>query len=84
MPFQNLSQLRTCYGLYDKRWNCDRWLKETNSVCALHDRKTGRQPSTPRKKVKSKIMEGPRGGKYFMITEYGSSGRKVCEKKVYV
>lgn len=85
MPFVNYSQLRTCYSKNTKSWNCDKWLRETPSVCALHNSGKGKK-STPKvaKRVKSKVKIGPRGGKFFTITEYTARGKVICVKKVYL
>lgn len=86
MPFQSKSQLQTCYQKKYSNWNCDAFLKETPSVCALPYKKG--YPSKSRKikqneKIKGKLQIGPRGGKFFIITERNSKGI-VCSMKVYV
>ncbi len=88
MPFKSKSQLRTCYGKQAKNWNCDQYLKETPSVCNLPERKRGDQPTKRRnlkinEKVKGKVQTGPRGGRYFIITEKDRKGVK-CRIKVYL
>lgn len=89
MPFKSKRQLRTCYGTQaqrNSRWNCDRWLKETPSVCCLPERKGGKVKSRCMRKgerVKGPIQTGPRGGRFFVITEKDSRG-KVCDIKVYI
>jgi len=86
MPFKSRSQLRTCYGKNEKNWNCDEFLKETKSICSLPEKKGGKPKSrTKRKgeKIKGKVKTGPRGGKYFEITEKDSKGI-ICKVKVYV
>ena len=88
MPFKSLSQLRLSYSKHNPRWNSDEWLSKTPSVCCLPERKN----STPRSKarcrkvgerIKGPIQTGPRGGKYFTITEKDSKG-VICEVKVYL
>jgi len=88
MPFVSKSQMRTCYGKGDPRWDCDKFLKETKQLCCLPERKGGPRPTTCRTKrkgevVKGKVMTGPRGGRYFMVKEKDSKG-KICEVKVYL
>lgn len=87
MPFGSKSQLRTCYGVNDPRWNCDEWLKSTKSVCDLPE-KVAKKKKTKRDTnniiTKGQILKGPRGGKYFFITEKTRSGKIVCQLKVYV
>lgn len=87
MPFESKSQLRTCYGKNDPRWDCDKWLKETKSVCSLPEKKKkGKIQSRRIRKneiVKGPLMIGPRGGRYFIITEK-SRGKIKCRIKVYV
>lgn len=86
MPFKSKAQLRTCYSARPKGWNCDAWLKETKSVCDLPE-KVG-MPMKFRsirsgEITKGPIKTGPRGGRYFDITE--RSGRKVsCIVRVYL
>lgn len=92
MPFTSKSQLRTCYGRRPKGWNCDQWLRETPSVCRLPERKpksTSRQKPMRRRaqhvneKIKGRVQTGPRGGRYFVITEKDRRGVK-CQVKVYL
>lgn len=84
MPFRSKAQLRTCYGGGIKKMNkkdCDKWLKETKSVCCLPER-VGLPSSTrcqrKEERVKGKVKTGPRGGKYFEIKEGD------CKVKVYL
>ncbi len=91
MPFTSKSQIRTCYSGKFPGWNCDEWLLHTPSVCCLPEkigRSRGRSQGRSRclrkgEKIKGKVKVGPRGGKYFMITEKDSKG-VICEIKVYV
>ncbi len=99
MPFKSKSQLRTCYGKRSKTggqgWNCDLWLEETPSICDLPERHTQSRkgPSASKgtkrrqrkrnEKIKGPIITGPRGGRYFIITERDKRGIK-CQIKVYV
>ena len=89
MPFKSLSQLRTCYGKNDPRWNCKEFLNATPSVCCLPE-KTNETPKCRYAKKDivrktSKVQTGPRGGKYVIITEKNKKTKKViCKKKVYV
>ena len=88
MPFRSRSQLSTCYGTggFGRGEElCDRFLKETPSICSLPYRK-GEGTSRVQRKgeiVKGKVQTGPRGGKYFMITEKDRNGKR-CEIKVYL
>ena len=85
MPFQSLSQLRTCYGKNDTNWNCDEWLKETPSVCSLRNKKGAPQHIVGKiTRYVSPIQEGTKGGKYFTVTEKDVNGKIVCIKKIYV
>lgn len=81
MPFTSLSQMQLCYKT--KKWDCSKTLKETNSVCALNWRKTVPRKLKVQKKVVSPVIEGPRGGRYILISEKDRSGI-ICEIKVYV
>lgn len=88
MPFKSKSQIGTCYKNKKKGWDCDKFLKETKSVCRLPWKKgkpvrTRRARKGELKRYKSKIKTGPRGGKYFTITEKDSNG-VLCVYKVYV
>lgn len=78
MPFQSLAQLRTCYAKHDPRWNCDQWAKETD-LSSLKERSPKKQHQTTKKSkisggnlAKSKIYTGPRGGRYFYLTQGGT------------
>ncbi len=92
MPFKSKAQLATCYSRNGKTkkgkkgWNCDKWLKETPSICCLPD-KTGQpvKKRCPRKgeKIKGKVQTGPRGGRFFVIREKDSKG-VICTVKVYL
>ena len=86
MPFKSKSQMRTCYGRRPKGWNCDEWLEKTPSVCCLPE-KAG-MPVKSRcmrkgERVVGKVQTGPKGGKFFVISEKDGSGQ-VCTIKVYV
>lgn len=86
MPFRSKSQLRTCYGKHDSRWNCDEWLSKTDSVCCLPEKKGLKVKCRPKKKneiVKGPIKQGPKGGKYFEITEKNKNGT-LCVVKIYI
>ncbi len=86
MPFLSRSQLQTCYRKKDSNWNCDAFLRETPSVCALPYKNGYHRKSRNIKrneKIKGKVQMGPRGGKFFMITEKDSNG-VVCSVKVYL
>lgn len=86
MPFTSRSQYNTCLAKKDKRWDCDRWLKETPSLCCLPYRQGGTVKSRCMKngeRIIGKIQTGPRGGKYFIITERDKKG-VVCTVKVYI
>ena len=86
MPFRSKSQLAACYKRNDKKWNCDKWLKETPSVCCLPYKKGGTIKTRCLRKgerVKGKIVTGPRGGRYFTITEKDNRGT-ICMVKVYL
>lgn len=87
MPFQSKTQMRLCYSRSRKDWDCDEFLKATESVCALPERK-GSRTSRKRKSKKSLRREvsrwrtGPRGGRYRTIREYDDK-KLICETKVY-
>jgi hypothetical protein len=86
MPFKSRSQLRTCYGKRDPRWNCDKWLKETPSVCCLPEKKGRRikhRCLRSGERIKSIVQTGPRGGKFFTIKEKDDKG-EICTVKVYL
>jgi len=87
MPFKSRSQLGTCYQKGDKGgWKCDEWLDKTPSVCCLPYKKGDKVKSRCMKsgeRIKGKIQTGPRGGKFFTITEKDKKGI-VCTIKVYV
>jgi len=83
-----MSQLRTCYGKHDKNWNCDEWLRKTPNVCCLPEKKGYPTPTKCRKikkneRIVGKLQIGPRGGRFFMITEKDGN-KKICDVKVYV
>ncbi len=87
MPFQSKSQLRTCYSKHSKKWNCDKWLKETPSLCDLPEFTPPKSTKSIKPKtrtlrqgeiVKGKIQTGPRGGRFFLLTQ----GK--CVMKVYL
>jgi hypothetical protein len=95
MPFKSKSQLRTCYGRRTEprgarskeTWNCDQWLRETKSICCLPEKKgipTKSRCLRNGERIKGKVQTGPRGGRFFIITEKDSRGRKICEVKVYL
>ena len=83
MPFKSKSQLQTCYKKHDSNWNCDQWLKETPSVCCLPYKKIKGQHKTrcirKGERIIGPVQTGPRGGRFFTITEGGN-----CSTKVYV
>jgi hypothetical protein len=86
MPFTSKSQMRTCYNKNDKRWDCDEFLRATPSVCCLPERIGSPARSRCMRKgerVKGKIQTGPRGGRFFTITEKDKQGT-VCTIKVYL
>lgn len=67
-------------------WNCDKWLDETPSVCCLPYEKGDKVKSRCMKngeRIVGKVQTGPRGGKFFTITEKDKKG-KVCTIKVYL
>ena len=87
MPFKSKSQLRVCYNKHDPRWNCKEWLDKTDNLCCLPE-KLGYEAKKCRmikkdERVVGSIQVGPRGGKFFVITEYNNKG-KACEIKVYL
>lgn len=86
MPFKSKSQLRTCYRKKDKRWNCGEWLEKTDNVCCLPEKTTNVKSRCIKKgeRVVGKVQVGPRGGKYFTITEKDKNGKVICVVKVYV
>jgi hypothetical protein len=86
MPFTSKSQLSTCYGAKNPGWNCNEMLRSTSSVCALPSRSGSPKKNSPKvaKRSKSRVQTGPRGGKFFIITERNAKGNIICETKVYV
>lgn len=86
MPFKSKSQLQACYKRNDVRWDCDKWLKHTPSVCCLPYKKGGRIKSRCLRKgerIKGPVQTGARGGRFFMLTEKDKRG-VVCSMKVYI
>ena len=86
MPFASKSQLRTCYKKNDKNWDCKEFLDATPSVCCLPERKGATVKTRCMRKgerVVGKVKVGPRGGRYFTITEKDRQGI-ACTMKVYV
>jgi len=86
MPFRSKSQLRTCYGGAMRGVNCNEWLQKTPSVCCLPER-VGRKVKTrclrKGERIKGLVQTGPRGGRFFTITEKDSQG-VICTIKVYL
>ena len=83
MPFKSASQLRTCYSLRPKGWDCDKWLKETLDIGCLPERKgkprkRACRPQRKHEKIKGPVQVGPRGGKFFIIKQGGD------EIKIYI
>lgn len=79
--FASRSQLRTCYGTQDERWNCDVALEETPSVCCLAEKSDKPMKCRSMRKgerVVGPVVTGSRGGRYFIITE------GECEIKIYL
>ena len=90
MPFTSKKQLRTCYGSTSKskKWDCDKMLEDTPNVCDLPESSFSKQPKNLRvvkkeERTVSKTNTGPRGGKFFTITERDGK-QKTCTLKVYV
>lgn len=89
MPFKSKSQLRTCYGRRPKGWDCDKWLKETPSVCCLPEKKGLPVKSRCMSEKKdgnrtiTNIQTGARGGRFFVIEENDNRGQ-ACLMKVYL
>ena len=70
-----------------KKWDCDEWLKETDSVCALPEKKglpVKKRNAKVGERIVGKLQKGPRGGKFFLITEKNKRGKEICVVKVYV
>lgn len=70
------------------QWQCDVWLRETPSVCDLPYRSprsgtTKKRTKRINEKVVGPVLIGPRGGRYFIITEKDKRGKK-CQVKVYL
>ena len=68
------------------KWDCDEWLSKTENICCLPEKVGSTKKCRPVKKnerVIGKVQTGPRGGRYFIITEK-NKGNKVCEVKVYL
>lgn len=89
MPFKSRSQMRTCFGRAHnnkgtKSWDCAKWVEETPSICCLPEKK-GRSSKCRKikkgEKVIGPIQTGPRGGKYFIISE---GGNPPCQVKIYI
>ena len=95
MPFKSKSQMRTCYGKQDPKWNCTRWTSETPSLCNLPNHNNNDNdndndyPAVKSRSLKDNekiigpIRVGPRGGRYFIINEVSSEGES-CQMKVYI
>jgi hypothetical protein len=86
MPFKSISQMQVCYNKKDPRWSCDNWLKETeDSLCCLPHKKGPMKCRNKKsgERVVGPIKTGPRGGKFFIISEKTKNG-KDCQVKVYV
>ena len=86
MPFRSKSQLQACYKRNDPKWNCNKWLQETPSACCLPYKKGGTVKSRCLRKgerIRGPVQNGPRGGKFFTITEKDNKG-VICEMKVYL
>ena len=78
MPFKSKRQLQTCYGKkYSKKgttWDCDKWLKETPNPNCLPTTINSPKPRKCRplkegEKIVGPVINGPRGGKYFMVAD---------------
>lgn len=87
MPFISKSQMRVCYsgkyprGKGGKKWDCDKWLKETKNPECLPEKKgmkskclkkntitKGKGSKATSKKHEGRtIYIGPRGGKYILV-----------------
>ena len=83
MPFKSRSQLRTCFSLKPKGWDCDKWLDETKDIGCLPEKKgmkTKRSCRIQRKdeKIVGPIQTGKRGGRFFIIRQ------GLDEIKVYI
>ena len=86
MPFRSKSQIGACYKRGDRRWDCDKWLKETPSVCCLPYKKGGRVKTRCLRKgerIRGPIQVGSRGGRFFTVTEKDSNGT-ICTVKIYL
>jgi len=86
MPFKSKSQMGACYKRKDPRWDCDKWLDETPSVCCLPYKKGGRVKTRCLRKgerIRGPVQTGARGGRFFTITEKDSRG-VICTVKVYL
>ena len=89
MPFKSRSQARVCYSTRpsSKNWDCDKWASETPSLCCLPEKK-GRKPKCRKirkgEPIKGPIQTGPRGGKFFTLTEKDSKNKVLCTWKIYV
>ena len=80
--------MRTCYGKNDSRWDCNKWLKETPDICSLSEHgKKGKMSSRKIKvneKIVGEVQTGPRGGKFFIITQKDAKGKEMCKVKIYL
>jgi hypothetical protein len=62
-------------------------LEHTPSICSLPERKIQGMKTRnqkPGEKIKGPVQTGPRGGKYFVITEKSKNGTSKCKVKVYI
>jgi hypothetical protein len=87
MPFKSKSQMRLCFNKHNKKWNCEEWLDKTEDVCCLPEKVGEKSKFRCIKKgerIIGKVQTGPRGGKYFTITEKDSKGKDRCTVKVYL
>lgn len=84
--FESIAQIGVCVGAHAPNWDCNKWLKETPSVCCLPHRKGGHRHHRCMKngqRITGPIQTGPRGGKYFTITEKDNKG-EICTVKIYI
>lgn len=82
MPFLSKAQMRTCYGLNTPKWDCNKWLQETPDICFTS--KTRSRPIQKYEKIVGPVQTGPRGGKFFIITQKNSKGKEICKVKIYL
>lgn len=73
-------------------WNCDQWVKETPDICSLPSfsnpkgskEQVKSRMRRPNEKIIGPVQTGPRGGKFFVITQKTLKGKEMCHIKIYI